>query len=236
MSYTIIYNNSEEELLQKAGDALAQFLKKNEVLLLLSGGSAVNILEKIDSSVVGKDTTISVLDERYTTDASISNFSHIINTTFYRSSIANGAFYIDTRVARNETINQLAERFEHALRNWKTAHPKGIIVSTQGIGSDGHTSGIMPYPENPLQFEKLFCNENDWVVGYDAENKNPFPMRVTTTIPFLKMIDHSIVYAVGDNKKEILKKANSSITKLNEFPCKVIQDMKDVLLFTNQKM
>ena len=43
-----------------------------------------------------------------------------------------------------------------------------------------------------------------WVTSYDAEGKNPYPLRATTTLTFLKIIDHPIVYIIGNNKKTAL--------------------------------
>jgi 6-phosphogluconolactonase/glucosamine-6-phosphate isomerase/deaminase len=235
MNYRIIQNSSKEILLTQAGEYINKLLTGVPVLLMLSGGSASDILDKIDSSRIDSNVTITVLDERYSVDSSINNFSQIVQTLFYKNAVKQNAEFIDTRVIDQETQSQLTERFEHSLRNWKTAHPTGLIIATQGIGPDGHTSGILPFPESESTFNSLFCGEN-WVVGYDAKEKNQYPLRITTTITFMKMIDHSVVYATGENKKAVLQKAFSVSSELHEVPSKVIQDMKDVVIYTDQQI
>ncbi|MEO6509074.1 MAG: 6-phosphogluconolactonase [Patescibacteria group bacterium] len=235
MSFQILYNPSKDELRKQTTEKLQELLKYPEVLLLLSGGSALELLDSIDPSVLTQDNTITVLDERFSQDPSINNFAQIMTTDFYRAAVNNGCSFLDTR-PHEENMEQVARRFEHDLRNWKTAHPSGLMIATQGIGPDGHTSGIMPYPEDATQFAQLFKDENRWITAYNAGNKNQYPLRITTTIFFLKMIDHSILYATGENKKDVLKKAIDTDTKLHEFPSRVIQDMKDVLLYTDQDL
>jgi 6-phosphogluconolactonase/glucosamine-6-phosphate isomerase/deaminase len=234
MNVRIIQNNSTEELQKDAATSISNFLKGNDVLLLLSGGSALTLLQHIDPATSFNKLTITVLDERFNTDPHVNNFSQIMKTSFYQSTIKNGAKNIDTRVTAGETIGSSARRFENELRSWKTRHPSGLTVATQGVGLDGHTSGILPFAENSSLFARLFEDDDRWVTGYDAGDKNKYPTRVTTTIPFLKMIDHSILYATGEDKKSVLKKALSPETKLHEFPARIIQDMKDVRLYTDQ--
>ena len=101
------------------------------------------------------------------------------------------------------------------------------------MGPDGYTAGIMPYPKNEYLFNKQFEDENKWVVSYDAGKKNQYPLRVTTTIPFLKLIDISVMYVVGKEKADVLKKVLSDDIPHNIFPATVIKEMKKVFLFTD---
>lgn len=235
MSLKVISNPSIEFLLESVGKQINSVIKDSEVLLLISGGSSLAILNNISVSLINSNITISVLDERYTSNTSINNFSQIMQTAFYRFATKSGCSFIDSRPT-GETLTELALRLDQELKEWKQEHREGHIIATQGIGEDGHTSGIMPYPENETLFRELFEDEKKWVVGYDAGNKNRYPMRATTTIPFLKMIDFSFMYVVGENKKEVLQKALSSETKLHEVPSKVIQEMKNVEVYTDQKV
>ena len=108
------------------------------------------------------------------------------------------------------------------------------MVITQGIGEDGHTAGIMPYPENSALFKSLFDDPEKWVVGYDAEGRNEHPLRVTVTLSFLReVVDHSIVYAVGDGKKEALRQVLAETGTLWQTPARIIHEMRNVMLFTD---
>jgi len=206
--------------------------KSKEILLLLSGGSAFSLLN-IDIKILTDKMTIGVLDERYSTDPNINNFQQLVATPFFLKAQRAGCRFIDTSVKPNETIAELALCFERELKNWKNNNPNGIIIITQGMGADGHTSGIMPFPENKDLFATLFENETKWVAGYDAGNRNQFPQRVTTTIPFLRNVDISLVYIVGKEKVEIVKKALKEDVSSNVLPICIIKKIKSVYLFTD---
>ncbi len=234
----IIRNRDRAKLKKKAARFLQEvFLKENKtkpILLLLSGGSALELLPYVDASLLGANTTISVLDERWSDDSLASNFAKIAATEFYKEAKDAGACFIDTRVREGESRNAFAERFDHALKKWKRAHPDGIILATQGIGEDGHTAGIFPYPENPALFQKLFEDKNKWVVGYDAKEKNPYPFRVTVTLPFLRdHVDFSVVYLAGEEKRAAFEKVIAPDGTPWETPGRIVREMKDARIFTS---
>ena len=104
-----------------------------------------------------------------------------------------------------------------------------------GMGPDGHTAGIMPFPEDENRFDVLFQNSEKWVVGYDAEEKNQYPLRVTTTIPFLRMVDYALLYCVGENKKEALKRVLADGGVYAETPARVIREMATTHIVTDIK-
>jgi len=200
-------------------------IASNNILLLLSGGSAFDLLEKVKG--LSSRVTIGVLDERFSTDPKINNFAQLTETDFYRRAQKKGVQFIDTRVREGEPMEELAERFEKALRDWKEKNPDGTVIITQGIGADGHTAGIMPHLKGP----KMFENPDTWVLGYDAKEKLQHPLRVTTTFPFLRnIVDYSIVYAKGEEKKEILEKVTTKQGSLAQIPALIIHEMKDVKL------
>ncbi|MFA6016712.1 MAG: 6-phosphogluconolactonase [Patescibacteria group bacterium] len=209
--------------------------KNSKILLLLSGGSAFSLLS-LNKKCLNSNVTVGMLDERYSDDPQINNFFQLSLTSFFAIAKKSGCKFIDTKVNEKESIQDLAFRFEKQLRLWKDRNPNGKIIITQGMGSDGHTAGIMPYPENKRLFDKLFETEDKWVVDYDAGKKNSYPLRITTTIPFIKLIDISIMYVVGKEKANVLKKALSENISHNIFPIAVVKEMKSVFLFTDVKI
>lgn len=222
-------------LYQKAAQQLNDLLKLYQdkpLLLLLSGGSSFAILDHIDVSLLAKDTPISMSDERYSADPKINNFSILKETAFYKKVKENGNTFIDTSIQHNETIDELAERFEKSLREWRTQNPNGIILATMGMGPDGHTCGIMPFPEDPEFFRQKFDGEK-WAVGYDAGNKNEYSLRITITFPFIRMIDHAVMYVSGENKRPALEKATAEKGTPSETPARIWRKIKDKKIFTD---
>ncbi|NOZ26049.1 MAG: hypothetical protein GXO94_08190 [Nitrospirae bacterium] len=174
------------------------------VLFLSSGGSSLAILDFMSADILGDYLTIGVLDERYDTGGEDNNFVQLSRTDFY-GKLRAGCAFIDTSVRPGQSQEALAGYFEERLRDWKGEHPGGIVIATIGIGPDGHTSGIMPFPEDSERFKSLFNGER-WVVAYDAAGKTPYPERVTTTNTFLRLIDRAFVFACGREKAEALRR------------------------------
>jgi len=232
---------NKQEATSLAGKELTSLLtelkkKLQPTLLLLSGGSALPLTDAIEENQLGGHVTIGVLDERFSADPSINNFSQLTTTKLYKTGIAAGSSFIDTQIQHNESQQELSIRFGTALKEWREVYPQGTILITQGIGPDGHTSGVLPFPENPILFKTLFENSDSWTVAYDATGKNQYPLRVTTTLSFLKEVDISIVFICGIDKTEALKKAFNPESLSEIAPARVIQDMKHVSIFTDIKL
>lgn len=207
-----------------------------EVLLLLSGGSAFAVLDGFDGQRLSSRVTISMLDERYEYDPAVQNFAQLEMTDFFITASKAQCQWIDSRPENDESATALATRLDRDLHHWRQQYPEGKIICIQGIGSDGHTAGIMPYPENELYFDELFVRTQAWVVSYDAGEKNKYPNRITTTIRFLlDQVDASIVYAVGQEKLLVLEALDYDDTAVHTMPAYVLKKMKRVALFTDQK-
>ncbi len=239
MSHITLFSHSDiDEVTSHTTQKINELLKNNlnnEILFLVSGGSAFKLLDKIDNLLLGNHITVSMLDERYSEDTTINNFSQLKETYFYKDATDKHVRFIDTSKITKFSLLDSSLMYETALRMWKKDYPNGIVIATQGIGEDGHTSGIMPQPEDKTGFETTYMNDT-WVVGYDAGKKNQYPLRITTSITFLKdMIDESVVFAVGDKKKEPLL----NIFKpghIAEVPARIIKEMKSVYLFTTTSL
>ena len=228
--------DSKNEAVSLATSKLQQLIDDKvtageSILLLLSGGSAWALLEKLSTDKFSDRITIGVLDERYSNDEKINNFSQLAQSNFYKNTKTAGANFVDTRVVEGESQSDLAVRFESALKKWRTENPDGKIIITQGIGVDGHTSGIMPFPENPAHFKALFDSENKWVVAYDATGKNDNPLRVTTTLSFLRQVDESVLFVSGEDKKSAVARVFDSNESISAVPARIIFEMKRVCGF-----
>ncbi len=204
------------------------------VLLLMSGGSALQIAEHIEKNVLPKDFTLGVLDDRYSTDPAVNNFTQLSKTKLYIDALESNADFIDTRVVGGESLEEVGDRFGRALKSWRERNPNGKIIITQGIGPDGHTSGVMPYGEDKERFQKLFVDPDRFAVGYDAEGKNQYSLRITVTLRFLiDQVEESVLFMTGADKKNAFRNVFDSAKTLAETPGRVIHQMKKVNIFTD---
>lgn len=211
---------------------LIEQYKDTPTLLLISGGSAMELLESINMDHVGQQLTVSVLDERFSEDAKINNFLQLQKSDFYIQALQKDCSFIGTAPRPGETHQQLAERFETRLKAWREENPAGIILTTLGMGSDGHTAGIMPFPEDKIFFEKTFCSDS-WVAAYNAAGKNPYPLRITTTITFLKQITAAVAFITGEEKRLAFEKLQKKQASLHEQPAMVFWDMNNLEIYTD---
>lgn len=216
-------------------NALLTKARSKDVLLLLSGGSALVLLDGIDALLLGPHLTISVLDERWTYEEKDSNFAQLAETDFYTAAKTAGTQFIDPRPHEPESLHDTAQRFDLALKHWHITHREGTVIATMGIGEDGHTAGILPFPEDPDTFESLFMHTSTCVRGYTVpKEKNPHTKRMTVTITYLKRhIDHAVVYAVGEGKREALSRVEAEKGILAETPARVLQEVEDGQIYTD---
>jgi len=221
--------------IEKLNSALESSAEKH-VLLLLSGGSALELIDRVDPSHLSSKTTISVLDERYSEDPEENNFAQVTNTLFYKNAQEKGCKFIDTRIQNGESQEELAKRFNISLTSWFKKNPNGMFIATMGMGPDGHTSGMIPYPEDNETFAKLFDNGSidDFVTFYNAAGRNPYPLRVTTNMSLLRKIDYAIVYITGENKRDAFARLKLDEGTLGETPARILREIKgDVCVFTD---
>lgn len=229
----IIRTKNSKEAVEKASLRLNEILDAHAhvpTLFLSSGGSSLELLDNI--TVFPPNFTVGMTDERFSQDLNVNNFTQMVETSFFTKAQDSGTYFIDTRVQPGEDVEIFAKRFEEALLSWRKEHPGGRIVITQGVGPDGHTLGIMPYAKEQSIFEELFEGKS-LVVGYDAQNKNEYPLRATITLPFLRMVDHCVLYMVGKEKKKALSLMLSMKGMLRETPARIIHEMKEVHIFTD---
>jgi 6-phosphogluconolactonase/glucosamine-6-phosphate isomerase/deaminase len=203
------------------------------VLLMVSAGSAFALLDGVNMENVSENLTVSVLDERFSTDSKINNFLQLQQTQFYKQALDAGTNFIGTLPRPGETKEQMASRWEKTLRAWRDENPDGKIIVTLGMGTDGHTAGIMPFPEDAMKFSQLFKSKN-WITAYDAQNKNPHALRVTTTITFFPQIDNAVALVCGEQKKLKLKELATGAFNVNVLPAQVWNKIKNVVLLTDQ--
>jgi len=219
----------------EAGEQLNQLLIQNKtkpVLLMVSGGSALSILDYLGQNALGANLTISMLDERFTEDPKINNFHQLQKMDFYQTALQAECSFFSTLPRPEDTINSLTTRWQTNLKNWRSENPKGIIIATLGMGPDGHTAGMFPYPAD--EFNKLF-NSADWIRAYNVGDKNPFSDRITVTITFFKMIDIGLAYVSGAEKKQKLDAILQHQGKISDLPALAWQEIKKVKVFTDQE-
>ncbi len=220
---------------EKAGKAFNDMIKNRgdkPLLLLLSGGSSLGLLEYVTEDALKGGIAVGMLDDRYSTDPTVNTFKMLQETGFYHLALDNGGVFLDSSVNEREDLELYATRYELQIKKWMDLYPDGIIRATIGIGPDGHTSGILPHPEDPEKFEKLF-NGKHLAIGYDVGEKNIHRYRLTSTCTFMKQFDQSMTYMTGESKRDALKKVLAETGTLAETPGRIVRELKNSIIFTD---
>ena len=219
---------------QRISDLVAEHASR-DVLLLLSGGSALAVLDFVDTTSFSDRVTLSVVDERYTFDDTASNFSQLINTAFFERARKQHVQVIDPRPAEGEDLLDTAKRFDVALKYWHITHHDGVVLALLGIGEDGHTAGILPLPNNPNTFKELFFNDERCVRGYHVNAQiNPHQDRLTIIASYIKRhIDYAVVYLVGAKKHAALSAFIAPEGELSVTPARILLSLQQVDIYTD---
>ncbi|MSU55854.1 MAG: hypothetical protein EXS51_00885 [Candidatus Taylorbacteria bacterium] len=223
----VIYSTNPK---QEATDALAKLFKEYKnipVLFLSSGGSALALVEP---SILSENAelTVSVLDEHYTEDETNRNFCKLQKTAYFLALKKMGATVFDPF---GGAVEEAGKRFDTFLKDWRVKYPTGKIVVTVGMGSDGHTAGIVPFSDAD-SFQKLFFTPDTLAVGYKT-GYGPFPERVTATCSLIAKASDVILYAVGREKAEALLTFLDGRRPIHDFPAMFLKTLPSVTLFTD---
>lgn len=209
--------------------------RTKDTLLLLSGGSALGLVEHIDTSLLGPQSTVSVVDERWTYERKDSNYTLLTDLPAWKRILETGIRTIDPRPHEPEDVQDTAKRFDLALKHWHVTHRDGVVIATLGIGEDGHTAGVLPLPHDRESFDALFFHTTTCVRGYTVPPEvNPHTARITVTLGYLERhVDHAIAYATGTNKCEALLALQREDGDVAHTPARIMHTMRNAHLFTN---
>lgn len=222
---------------QNAGVYISKYLEKHNdsnVLLLLSGGSALEVLAYIDTNLLTPKITISMLDERVSNDETVNNFLQLQKTNFYSEAHARGVGEIQTIPHQNESPLFFAKTVGEAFRNFLAENPTAKIIGLFGVGADGHTASIFPMPKDV--FAKIYDSENIFVpVISDSANPNE---RISITPNFIESyIDEVVLYAIGKNKCDtVLQHMTSGAFEVHELPALAPAQHPKSYFFTDCKL
>lgn len=211
------------------GTVLAQYAGR-PTLLLVSGGSALELLAYVPETALGPHVTLSTLDERFSTDPTVNNFTQLKTRSFFTDAQRQGVSCIETTIQDGETLVAAGERYAAALRQWRTTYPEGVIIVTVGVGSDGHTAGIFRGPSG------VDWSGAEWVAAYHIPALvNPHSERITVTDTFLRtQVAVAVGYAVGAKKAAIVAQLSQPTCDSAQLPACVLRDIPTAYLITDQ--
>ena len=177
----------------------------HKVLWLLSGGSnigisvqALKILQAKNISL--KNLTVTLTDERYgLVGHPDSNWQQLINTGF------NFDLVKHQPILQNLDFNQTVEKFKQnyqELYDWAD-----MVIGQFGIGTDGHTAGILPKPDKYK--------------------------RISLDLETIKNIDIACTFVFGEAKREVIQSLKNKNLSLDIMPAQILKEIKDSYLLSD---
>lgn len=222
-----------------AGAHISRLLKAHsgDVVVLLSGGSALDVFEYIDAphdtgTATFECRTIFMMgDERVTGKEKINNYLQLKSR--YKDHPLIGCV-IDTSAQEAENPENYATRirkifFEKYFS--KLHNPKIFMIL--GMGTDGHTAGIFPLDEE--SFAKMYEADSMYVPVH-AEGLTIDSRASFTPGWILESVDAVIGYVVGDGKAAMLNQLKTESKPIHERPAEILKRHKNSTVYTDIKI
>ncbi len=205
--------------------------KNENILFLISGGSAFAILPFIETQDLGAHITISLVDERFTRDEKGNNFLQLQQTDFYKEALGNGVQFIESVPRTDESYEDFTKRIKESLETYIYTNPNSYSLGIFGIGEDGHTAGIFKAAEK--EFTAVYKTSELYMSTQQAQLT--YPMRTTITPVLIEeVIDDVVLYAIGTNKCEnILDYMYNRTFAQHEIPALIPASHPQSILFTD---
>jgi len=202
-----------------------------DTVCLLSGGSALDMVEYLDIEHSGECRTIFMMgDERVSRESNINNYLQLIGR-YGSHQVAK--HIIPTVPLVNESPELFVARIENIFLQTlsKLKNPK--IMAVLGVGMDGHTAGI--FPMNKETFGKVYRDDRSYV-SIPAEGLRIDPRASFTPSWLLANVDEIIGYVTGESKQSILHNLLNESKEIHERPAEVIKRHKRSFIFTDQDL
>ncbi len=195
--------------------AINKALETSSVLLLVSGGSNIQLAVKIRNRLAIKHRlTIGLIDERYgPVGHPNSNWTQLIDAGLDLSDISALPVLID-----NQPHSQTAENYMKQLESAVREHNQ--VIGIFGLGADGHTAGILP-GSSAITATTIIA----------AFQGSDFP-RITITPAAMEFFDEAYLVSYGKDKHAQLSNLDNTIP-VTEQPVQALKRIENVTVYSD---
>ena len=165
---------------------------------------------------------VTLTDERYgNIGHADSNWIQLLQNGFDISAVR--ALPVLCGLEPKETVIKFGKNYRD-LTAWAD-----IIIGQFGLGSDGHTAGVLPDTIGVKdQGTACFYKSNPTSQGYGEARKYD---RITLTLKTIRNINIAYVFAFGESKKEIVEKLKKEEISLEEMPAQIMKEIPESYLY-----
>lgn len=189
------------------------------VLLLLSGGSGIDVAINMSQQLAGTDLgklTVSLTDERYgPVGHPDENWQQLLDAGLV---LAGAKLY---RPLRGKDLKDTSDAFDKwfKVQLASDAYKLGLF----GVGGDGHTAGIKP--------DSLAASAGGYAIGYHGEDYE----RLTMTFQAIHQLDEVVIQMSGNDKQAVLLQLLERSVPLGTMPAQMLHKVPISTVYTNIK-
>jgi 6-phosphogluconolactonase/glucosamine-6-phosphate isomerase/deaminase len=203
---------------KEAGEAISNLLKNHagDTLCLLSGGSALDVVEHVKRNDESECRTIFMMgDERGSRESEINNFLQL-ESQYQDHWVTENC--LRTVLEENETLEEFSTRISRQLDEALAELRDPQVIHLMGMGGDGHTAGIFPLEEDRFHT----CYERDQsIVPIHLEGLKIDSRASVTPGWILTHVDHVIGYITGGSKYTTLESLVRDTKAVHERPAEL---------------
>lgn len=207
---------AKEQACLEVINEIANLHAEGSLLVLLSGGSNAELGAKINAelstNVVNK-LTFALIDERYgEVGHPNSNWTKLIQSGFNENK------FPTINVLDGSDINTATISYQSRLAAAMNDHK--YVVGIFGLGSDGHTAGILPYSSVLTSPSIIDC--------YAADDFQ----RITITPASIKNFTHGYCLAYGGQKQQQIIRLTTEVDP-SEQPAQLLKKIPEITIFSD---
>lgn len=232
-----ILTDTRAALVRLLVDEISERLARNiPVLFLVSGGSTAPIGVEVCNTILERAGTrrtllkwlftVSLIDERFGVEGHPdSNWKLLVDSGLITTSMT-AIRILHGDDERSDAFRHEIERFNEFLAEAAVRHDGNqlFIAGILGIGSDGHTAGILPdSPVSALPFDGTRYAE-----GYKAG----IFRRITVTPAFFRHFDLATAWVGGEEKRQALLNLALDLPVSNQ-PAQLLKSAARATIFTD---
>ncbi len=212
-SYKFYKTHDTQKSARLIADRLSA-LSPKKVLLFLSGGSSIALAVELQKHIpISSSVCITLADERFgSVGHKDSNWQQLVDAGFDFGKFDNFP------ILKGESFKETVFDFNNFLI--KSVVDFDYRMALLGMGTDGHTAGILPGSE---AFDSL-----DFACGYQAKDY----LRITIAPAYIPRIDEAYLYAMGSNKYGQLEKLQEKVDSKHQ-PAQLLKQVSKLSIISD---
>jgi len=212
------------------------------ILFLVSGGSTADIAVDVCSALQARFIaapgllklllTVSLIDERFGVEGHPDSNWRLLLEKGLRTGVTQTMPLLSGSRGLDGELEDATNRFDAFLSDAVQRAKRGglYIAGLLGIGTDGHTAGILP--ESPASLLAVDGPSGAGGSALATGYRSALFSRITVTPAFFPHFDFAVVYAAGRAKLPVLAELEKE-KPVREQPAQLLKLAKETLIFSD---